>query len=247
MTNFGSYIHPKAKIGNNVSIGNFCSIHENVVINDNTVIESYCELGIENSFCDGSPLIIGENSLIRSHSVLYANSIIGENFISGHRVTIREKSHIGNNVQIGTLSDIQGHCEIGDYVKTHSNVHIGQHSKIHNYVWLFPYVVLTNDPHPPSDTLIGVEIHEFAVISTMSVILPGVNIGKDAFIGAHSLVTKNVPDGIFCTGNPAKNIASANKIKLKDGTKRSAYPWRKHFHRGYPDDIVKLWINEPLT
>lgn len=237
-----SYIHPNARIGSNVKIGPFCTIHENVVIGDNSIIDGYCELGVTNYLCDNTPLIIGNNSHIRSHSILYSSTTIGSNCITGHRVTIREKTIIGDFVQIGTLSDIQGHCQIGNYVKTHSNVHIGQKSIIHDFVWLFPYVVLTNDPHPPSELLQGVEIKEFAVIATMTVILPNVIVGKDSFIGAHSLVTKNVPDGMFCSGNPAKIIAEASKIKLKDGTRRSAYPWRKHFHRGYPQEIIEEWM-----
>lgn len=68
---------------------------------------------------------------------------------------------------IGTLSDIQGHCEIGNYVRLHSNVHIGQESKIGNFDWIFPFTVLTNDPHPPSNELIGVTIDDFAVVATM--------------------------------------------------------------------------------
>ena len=73
-------------------------------------------------------------------------------------MTIRENSNIGEHVRIGTLSDIQGYCQIGNYVNMHSNVHVAQASIIHDYVWLFPYVVLTNDPQPPSMTTAGVEI-----------------------------------------------------------------------------------------
>lgn len=65
----------------------------------------------------------------------------------------------GKNLQIGTLSDLQGHCEIGDYVRLHSNVHIK--SVPGNFVWIFPYVVLTNDPYPPSDSLVGVTVQDF--------------------------------------------------------------------------------------
>jgi hypothetical protein len=31
---------------------------------------------------------------------------------------------------------------------------------------------------------------------------------------------------------------------LKDGTRRPAYPWRRHFHRGYPDEVVAAWLAE---
>jgi acetyltransferase-like isoleucine patch superfamily enzyme len=69
---------------------------------------------------------------------------------------------------------------------------VGQKSKLGKYVWLFPYVVLTNDPHPPSNTLIGVQIDDFAAVATKTVVLPGVKIGKHTLVGAHSLVREDV-------------------------------------------------------
>jgi len=95
-------ISEKAKIGKNVRIGNFVSIYDDVGIGDNSVIESYCEIGYSNGREKG-PLKIGRNSKIRSHSILYAGSQIGENLVTGHHVTIRENMIIGVNFQLGTL------------------------------------------------------------------------------------------------------------------------------------------------
>jgi acetyltransferase-like isoleucine patch superfamily enzyme len=237
-------VSENAEIGQNVTVGAFSIINENVVLGNDCVVGAYCELGLENYHTEGKPLVIGDNALIRSHSVLYANSIIGKNLQTGHRVTIREKSNIGVNFQIGTLGDIQGHCKIGEFVKCHSTVHIGHHSVVGNYVWIFPYVVLTNDPHPPSDVMMGVTLEDYSVIATMSVILPGVTIQSDTLIGAGSIVNKDVPKGRVFSGNPAKDICSITKVKLKDGSDKPAYPWRKHFHRGYPEDIVENWLEE---
>jgi acetyltransferase-like isoleucine patch superfamily enzyme len=243
-------IHPTAiiskyaLIGDNVTIGAYTIVHDNVHIGDNTVIEAFCELGIVNKFCDGLPLVIGKKSHIRSHSIFYAASSFGDGLLTGHRVTIREMTVAGTEFQIGTLGDIQGHCQIGDYVKCHSNVHIGNKSKIGNYVWIFPYVVLTNDPHPPSEVLLGCQIGDFAVIATMSVILPGVKIESDTLVGAGSIVGKTVTSGWVVAGNPAKPVCEITKIKLKDGSGRNAYPWRSHFSRGYPQSEVDKWIAE---
>lgn len=232
-------ISPKAVIGEDVTIGANTIIYDNVIINDNVEIGAFCELGVSNSLSEGENLIIGKNSLIRSHSIFYEGSSFGEELITGHRVTVREKTIAGKNLQIGTLSDLQGHTEIGDYVRFHSNVHIGQNSKIGNFVWIFPYVVLTNDPHPPSDKLQGVTVKDFAVIATMSVILPGAIIEEGCLVGAHSTV-KNAsePHSIYL-GSPAKSIGATSKIKLQDGN--SAYPWTKHFTRGYPQHITQNW------
>lgn len=237
-----SIVSPKAVIGNNVSIGPYTIVHDDVIIGDGTKIESHCEIGYPSPLAKGESLNIGPFSLIRSHSVFYTGSNFGERLVTGHRVTVREKTKAGKNLQIGTLGDIQGYCNIGDYVRFHSNVHIGQSSTVGNYVWIFPYVVLTNDPHPPSDVLQGVTIKDFAAIATMSVILPGVTVGEGALIAAHSTVSRDVTPDTVVGGSPAEFICESSKIKLKDGSGKSAYPWRQHFHRGYPEEIVKRWL-----
>lgn len=243
-------IHPTAlidsdaKIGSGVRVGAFTIIHGNVVIGDNTEIGSHCEIGVPSKLSDGKSLVIGKSSLIRSHSVFYEGSVFGERLSTGHRVTVREKTVAGEAFQIGTLGDIQGHCKIGDYVKFHSNVHIGQHSTIGSYVWIFPYVVLTNDPHPPSNVMMGVTIEDYVAIATMSIILPGVTVKSGALVGAHSSVSKTVAPDTVVAGSPAKFICDTRAIKLKDGSGESAYPWRRHFHRGYPEAAVAAWVAE---
>lgn len=235
-------ISTKAKLGSGVKVGAFTIIHDNVQIDEGCEIGSHCELGIKSPFSDGVPLTIGAKSIIRSHSVFYEGSTFGERLITGHRVTVREKTKAGINLQIGTLSDIQGHCEIGDYVRFHSNVHIGQKSKVGNFVWIFPYVVLTNDPHPPSETLMGVTIGDFAAIATMSVILPGANISRGVLVGAHSSLKGDTEPDMVYAGSPAKLICETKKIKLQGKADKPAYPWNQHFHRGYPQEIVEQWL-----
>lgn len=233
------------KLGDNIVIEDNVFIDYGTIVRDNvhikscTTIGARCILGeylidfYENRINKVHPLIIGENSIIRSETIIYGDTEIGANFQCGHRVTIREKANIGHHVKIGTLSDIQGDCEIGNYVNMHSNVHIGQKSKINDFVWIFPYVVLTNDPTPPSTEMVGVEIDEFAVVATASIILPGIHIGKDSMVGAGAIVTKDVPESKVFVGNPAREICDITKIKNKS-TGNSAYPWRFNFNRGMP-------------
>jgi acetyltransferase-like isoleucine patch superfamily enzyme len=237
-------ISPKCQLGSNVSIGPYTIIHDNVQLGDNCSIGSHCEIGIPTPMTDGKPLIIGNDANIRSHSIFYEGSRIGNGLVTGHRVTVREGTVAGEQLQIGTLGDLQGDCEIGEYVRFHSNVHIGKHSKIGNYVWIFPYVVLTNDPHPPSKILLGVIVEDYAAIATMSVILPGVTVCTGALVGAHSLVARDVSSDTVVAGVPARPVCNTSDIILKDGSDRPAYPWRRHFHRGYPATIVERWLEE---
>lgn len=225
------------------TIGRNTILHPGTRICRGSKIGAFCELGHPSDLAATQELIIGPDSIIRSHSVFYTGSTFGAGLRTGHHVTVRENTAAGEQFQIGTLSDIQGHCEIGDHVRFHSNVHIGQGAKIGNFVFIFPFVVLTNDPTPPSDGLEGVIVEDFAAIATMTTILPGVRIGRGALVGAHSLVRENVPDDTICVGAPGKNLGPTSKIKLK-GSGEPAYPWRRHFHRGYPEEVVQQWIAE---
>ena len=250
-------IDTTAQIDKNVEIGHNCIIEGNVrigantYIDSNTIIRRGTQIG-ENSFIGSNcivgeylmdfcisrtisdyTLIIGKDALIRSGSIIYTDSVIGDEFQTGHQVTIREKSKIGNYVSVGTLSDIQGDCKIGNYVRMHSNVHIGQLSVIDDFVWIFPYVVLTNDPTPPSNNFVGVHIHPFAVVATGAVVTPGIEIGQDALVAAGCTVTKNVEPYTVVMGNPGKAKGDVRMIKSKI-TGESIYPWRQHFDHYMP-------------
>ena len=176
-------------------------------------------------------LIIRKNTIINSHTTIYSDSEIGENNLIGHNVLIREKTVLSKNVQIGSYSDLEGYCKIGEYTKLHSNVHVGQHSLVMSYAWLFPYVILTNDPIPPSTIRNGPIIEPFAVVCTRSTILPGKKIGFGSFVGANSLVNQNMKPETIGIGNPFKIKSDLSIMKLP-GTKINAYPWVERFKKG---------------
>ena len=256
-----SVISDTAFLDDGVQIGHNCIIEDDVIIEKGTFIDSNTIIrgGVKikaNSFIGSNciigeylmdfckdrqyhkhDIVIGENALIRSGSIIYAGSEIGDNFQTGHQVTIREKTKIGNNVGVGTLSDIQGNCVIGHYVRIHSNVHIGQLSTIEDYVWIYPYVVLTNDPTPPSNDFVGVHVHSFSIIATGSIIMPGLDIGQDSLVGAGAIVTKSTEPYSVVVGNPAKKISDVRSIKNKI-TGEAVYPWRKHFSNYMPWDKI---------
>jgi acetyltransferase-like isoleucine patch superfamily enzyme len=233
------YISPSAVLGKNVKIGDNASIYDNVTIGDNTIISNDCVIGepLSEYYTDDAyknpETIIGSDSLVRSHAIIYAGSAIGESFSCGHRVTIREYSIIGKHCRIGTVSDLQGHLQIGDYCWLHSNVHIGQQSKIGNFVFIYPYVVFTNDPTPPSNICIGPTVGDYSQVAVFSVLLPGVKIGTHCLIGAGSVVGKDVPDFQLALGSPAKNVKDVREIKSRE-TGASHYPWAYRFDRGMP-------------
>jgi acetyltransferase-like isoleucine patch superfamily enzyme len=231
-------------IGPGVTIGPFTVVHSGVEVAAESRIGSHCVLGYGEPGVDEAPSRIGEGAIIRSHSIIYAGSEIAPELETGHHVTIRESARIGRNLRVGTFSDIQGHSQIGDYVRLHSGVFIAQHTTIEDCVWLFPHVVLTDDPHPPSDGHhTGAHIEMYASIGAAALVLPGITVGRDALVAARSLVTRDVRPGAVVAGSPARDRGDASAIQLRNGS-GPAYPWRRHFRRGYPQDVVAGWDAE---
>lgn len=227
-------VHEKAQLGDGVTIGPFTIVTEHASIGSGCEIGSHCVIGEG----DHGPLSIGSGATIRSHSVIYSGSSFGDDLETGHRVTLRERLTVGRNLRVGTLSDFQGHAVIGDFVRCHSNVHIGQTSTIADFVWIFPYTVLTNDPHPPSDGCMqGPTIERCAVIGTMVTVLPAVRIGRDSLVAAGSTVTKDVAAERVVVGSPARDVAATSEVVCREGNFEQPYPWWSHFRRGYPTDV----------
>lgn len=240
-------VHPTAVIGDvafgpGVSVGAYAVVHDGVTLGEGCVVGPHVILGepLASFYSDREyeqpKLQIGRNALLRSGTIIYAGTTIGDNFESGHRATIRESTSIGHNTRVGTLSDLQGHCTIGDYVRIHSNVFVAPDAAVEDFAWLFPHVVLTNDPHPPSTVSLGVRVRRFAAVGAGAVLLPGVTIGPDALVGAGAVVRRDVPAATVVVGNPAREIGPVSQVRSADGA--PAYPWREHFSRGMPWDAA---------
>ncbi|MHA1394175.1 MAG: acyltransferase [Promethearchaeota archaeon] len=160
--------------------------------------------------------IIGKNPNIRQPTIIYHGNKIGDNFQTGHFVTIRENNIIGNNVSIGSHSNIEHHVIIEDNVRIHSNCFVPEYSILKKNCWLGPNVVLTNARYPRSinvkNELTGPIIMEHAKIGANSTILPHVKIGKYALIGAGAVVVKDVEDFSIIVGNPGKKIGDIRNL-----------------------------------
>jgi acetyltransferase-like isoleucine patch superfamily enzyme len=190
-------------------------IHPNVKIGKGCVIEDFVIIGTPPRGYKTGELktVIGNNAVIRSHTVIYAGNKIGNNFQVGNKVNIRELNEIGDDVSIGTLSVIEHHVKIGNKVRIHTQAFVPEFTVLEEECWIGPNVVITNAKYPKSPTvkaeLKGPRIMKYAIIGANSTLLPGIVVGMHALIGAGSVVTKDVPDNVVVVGNPAKQI---NKI-----------------------------------
>lgn len=190
-------------------------------------IQTGCVVGLK--YREGcQPARLGEKCSIRTGTIIYADVQVGDYFQTGHHVMIREKTVIGNHVVVGTNTVIDGQVTIGDFVKIESNCYIPTHVTIGNRVFLGPNVTLANDRYPlkmreryvPE----GPILEDGVTLGAGSVVCPGVRIGRDAFVAAGAVVTKDVPPGTLVIGVPGRFSPLPDKLKERN----MALSWMKY-------------------
>ena len=163
-----------------------------------------------------APLSMGPGARLRSGTVIYAGSRIGERLQTGHGVVIREESVIGDDVSIWSNTVVDYGCVIGDRVKIHCNCYVAQFTEIEQDSFLAPGVTIANDLYPgrPGSAvpMQGPRIRAGAQIGANATILPYVTIGEGAMIGAGAVVTNDVPDGMLAYGCPAVPVRRVDEL-----------------------------------
>lgn len=207
------------------NIAKTAKILKNVELGENIIVEDFVIIGVQpKGKIEGElKTVIGKNSIIRSHTVIYAGNIIGDGFQTGNHASIREENIIGNNVSVGTKSVVEFKTKISDGVRIHSQAFIPEYCELKQDCWIGPNVVLTNASYPKSlrakDFLKGVIVGKNAKIGANSTILPGINIGDNSLIGAGSVVSHDVPNDKVVAGNPVKVIKDVKDLLYQNGEK----------------------------
>ncbi len=230
----------KRRAAAGVVVGEHCSIHPNVEIGDGSVIHPFSVIGMPPRGRGRGELstIIGKNAIIRPFTTIYAGNTIGDNLQTGQGASIRENNVIGDNVSIGTNSVLEFQNCLGNGVRIHSLCFL-EMVTIGDSVFIGPSVVFTDDPHPMNcpkykECLGGVKVEELAKIGANCTILPGVVIGRNALVGAGSVVTKDVPESAVAAGCPARVIKRIEDLKCPAGFFERPYLWEPYLKGKIP-------------
>jgi UDP-2-acetamido-3-amino-2,3-dideoxy-glucuronate N-acetyltransferase len=147
--------------------------------------------------------------MYRQHCVIADDAQIGEGTRIGNFVLIRDDVVIGRECVIGSYVDIEGAARIGNFVSLQSGCYLTRGVIIEDSVFCGPRLVTLNDKHicHRRESLTfdrqAPRILRAARVGGGCVLCPGVTIGENAFVGAGSVVTRDVPDGMMAFGNPA--------------------------------------------
>lgn len=140
---------------------------------------------------------------------------LGKNVRVWNFAYVGPNTTVGENTKIGSLAHVDYDVVIGKNCKIEGLAYIAPLSRIGDNVFIGPSAVLTNDPYPLSDRMIGVKIEDGAIVCAGAVIKAGVKIGKNSIVGMGAVVTKDVPPETVVVGIPARRAYSRKDYEKK--------------------------------
>jgi Carbonic anhydrases/acetyltransferases, isoleucine patch superfamily len=156
-----------------------------------------------------APTEIGDGTIVSTGAIVFAGTRIGARVILGDQSCVRERVTIGDDVVIGRGSLVENDTTIGALTKIQADAYITAYSTLEEDVFIAPCVVTTNDnfmgrTEKRHALIKGPTIRRGARIGGGAILLPGIEIGEEAFVGAGAVVTKDVPARKLVVGNPAR-------------------------------------------
>jgi UDP-3-O-[3-hydroxymyristoyl] glucosamine N-acyltransferase len=222
----GAVIHARVRVGAGTAIGSAVVIHPGSVLGQRCVVEDGAVLGKrprlrKGSSAAGAPigaLEVGDDVTICCGAIVYAGAKLGQGVIIGDQAQVRERAIVGERSVIGRGSCVDFGASVGARVLIQTAVYVTGGSVVEDDVFIGPGVVTTNDNamgrHPKDAPLEGPIFRRACRVGGGAVLVPGVEIGQEAFVAAGALVTKDVAARDVVRGLPAQVCRSVEEHDL---------------------------------
>jgi acetyltransferase-like isoleucine patch superfamily enzyme len=212
-------------VGDGVEFGAHVVVHDGTVIGDGCVIEDHVVLGkrpratrSSSPRTDVGALRLGVGVTVCSGSVVFAGAVVGDRAIVGDQSYVRERAQVGSRTVIGRGSAVDNDVTLGARVRIQTSVYLAAHSVVEDDVFVGPGVVTTNDDtmsrHDPAVALRGATLRRACRIGGGSVLVPGVEVGEEAFVAAGAVVTGDVAPRAVVMGVPARVVREVSEEDL---------------------------------
>ncbi|MFH1597614.1 MAG: acyltransferase [Patescibacteria group bacterium] len=146
---------------------------------------------------------------VHETSIIEEKATIGSGTKIWHWTHVMPSAKIGKDCSLGQNVYVGSEAVIGNNVKVQNNVSVYDKVILEDNVFCAPSCVFTNDPNPRAeyshrDSWLQTVVKKGATIGANATVICGNSIGEYAFIGAGSVVTKDIPDYALAFGNPAR-------------------------------------------
>jgi acetyltransferase-like isoleucine patch superfamily enzyme len=224
----GLVVASDASIGAGVLFGANITVHEGTVVGEGCAIGDNAVLGkrpvlsaSSTSAGEVGRLVLGRGVRVSAGAVLSAGSQLGDGCVVGDLATVRERVVVGQGVVIGRGVCIENDVEIGAWTKIQTNAYITAETVLEEHVFIAPGVVTTNDnlmgrTERRHALKRGPTVRRGARVGGAVVLLPGIEVGEEAFIGAGAVVIADVPPRTVVVGVPARVLRDVPAEELLD-------------------------------
>jgi acetyltransferase-like isoleucine patch superfamily enzyme len=167
-------------------------------------------------------LELGAGTIVSTGAVVFAGTTVGERVVVGDQACVRERCTIGDEVVIGRGSLVENDTSVGALTKIQAHAYITAYSLLEENVFIAPCVITTNDnfmgrTEKRHELVKGPTIRRGARIGGGAVLLPGIEVGEEAFVGAGAVVLRDVPARAVMVGSPARQIREVPEEELLKG------------------------------
>jgi acetyltransferase-like isoleucine patch superfamily enzyme len=157
------------------------------------------------------PLELGAGTVVSTGAVVFAGTRVGERAVVGDHACVRERCTIGDDVVIGRGSLVENDTSVGALTKIQAHAYVTAYSTLEENVFIAPCVITTNDnfmgrTEQRHELVKGPTIRRGARVGGGAILLPGIEIGEEAFVGAGAVVLHDVPARAVVVGSPARQI-----------------------------------------
>jgi acetyltransferase-like isoleucine patch superfamily enzyme len=222
----GLHVGDEVEIAGDVVFGAHVTIHDETRIGRGCVIEDGVVLGKRPRLARhsgahrplGAGLRIGSRVTVCCGAIVFAGAVIADDAIIGDQSFVRERTRLGAGSVVGRGSVLDNDVVVGDRVRIQTNVYVTAGSVVEDDVFVGPGACTTNDDtmsrHGPAYALRGATLRRACRIGGAAVLVPGVEIGEEAFVAAGAVVTRDVPARAVVMGVPARIVRQVSDADL---------------------------------
>jgi acetyltransferase-like isoleucine patch superfamily enzyme len=208
-------IHPTAIVYPGTKLGEGVKVLEHAVVGKQPSLSPRSTAKRE----DLPPAELGDGTIVSTGAVVFAGTKVGARVILGDQSCVRERVVVGDDVVIGRGSLVENDTTIGALTKIQAEAYITAYSTLEEQVFIAPCVVTTNDnfmgrTERRHELIEGPTIRRGARIGGGAILLPGIEIGEEAFVGAGAVVTEDVEPRMLVVGNPARVLRPVPEDEL---------------------------------